>query len=72
MNQVSATERDSRNFALTNGRHPVNYLMHPYSFAQLRDVTRLWVEWISYHRYEETSYRPLIQNVWLQQLFKMV
>ena len=44
--------------------------MHPYSFVQLRDVTRLWVEWISYHRYEETSYRPLIQNVWLQQLFK--
>ena len=37
---------------------------------QLRDVIRLWVEWISYHRYEETSYRPLIQNVWLQQLFK--
>lgn len=55
---------------VTNGRHAVNYLMHPYSFAQLRDVTRLWVEWISYHRYEETSYRPLIQNVWLQQLFK--
>ena len=55
---------------VTNGSHPVNYLMHPYSFVQLRDVTRLWVEWISYHRYEETSYRPLIQNVWLQQLFK--
>ena len=55
---------------VTNGRHAVNYLMHPYSFVQLRDVTRLWVEWISYHRYEETSYRPLIQNVWLQQLFK--
>lgn len=50
--------------------HPVNYLMHPYSFVQLRDVTRLWVEWISYHRYEESKYRPLIQNVWLQQLFK--
>ena len=44
--------------------------MHPYSFVQLRDVTRLWVEWISYHRYEESKYRPLIQNVWLQQLFK--
>lgn len=55
---------------VTNGSHPVNYLMHPYSFVQLRDVTRLWVEWISYHRYEETKYRPLIQNVWLQQLFK--
>lgn len=55
---------------VTNGNHPGNYLMHPYSFVQLRDVTRLWVEWISYHRYEETSYRPLIQNVWLQQLFK--
>ena len=55
---------------VTNGSHPVNYLMHPYSFVQLRDVTRLWVEWISYHCYEETSYRPLIQNVWLQQLFK--
>ena len=55
---------------VTNGSHPVNYLMHPYSFVQLRDVTRLWIEWISYHRYEETSYRPLIQNVWLQQLFK--
>ena len=55
---------------VTNGSHPVNYLMHPYSFVQLRDVTRLWVEWISYHRYEETSYSPLIQNVWLQQLFK--
>ena len=55
---------------VTNGSHPVNYLMHPYSFVQLRDVTRLWVEWISYHRYEETRYRPLIQNVWLQQLFK--
>lgn len=55
---------------VTNGSHLVNYLMHPYSFVQLRDVTRLWVEWISYHRYEETSYRPLIQNVWLQQLFK--
>ena len=55
---------------VTNGSHPVNYLMHPYSFVQLRDVTRLWVEWISYHRYEESKYRPLIQNVWLQQLFK--
>ena len=55
---------------VTNGSHPVNYLMHPYSFVQLRDVTRLWIEWISYHRYEETNYRPLIQNVWLQQLFK--
>ena len=55
---------------VTNGNHPGNYLMHPYSFVQLRDVTRLWVEWISYHRYEETNYRPLIQNVWLQQLFK--
>ena len=55
---------------VTNGNHPGNYLMHPYSFVQLRDVTRLWVEWISYHRYEETSYRPLIQNVWLQHLFK--
>ena len=55
---------------VTNGSHPVNYLMHPYSFVQLRDVTRLWMEWISYHCYEETSYRPLIQNVWLQQLFK--
>ena len=54
----------------TKGSHPVNYLMHPYSFVQLRDVTRLWVEWISYHRYEESKYRPLIQNVWLQQLFK--
>ena len=50
--------------------HPVNYLMHPYSFVQLRDVTRLWIEWISYHQYEESKYRPLIQNVWLQQLFK--
>lgn len=55
---------------VTNGSHPVNYLMHPYSFVQLRDVTRLWVEWISYNRYEESKYRPLIQNVWLQQLFK--
>ena len=55
---------------VTNGSYPVNYLMHPYSFVQLRDVTRLWVEWISYNRYEETRYRPLIQNVWLQQLFK--
>jgi len=55
---------------VTNGSHPVNYLMHPYSFVQLRDVTRLWVEWISYHCYEEKSYRPLVQNVWLQQLFK--
>ena len=55
---------------VTNGSHLVNYLMHPYSVVQLRDVTRLWIEWISYHRYEETSYRPLIQNVWLQQLFK--
>ena len=55
---------------VTNGSHSVNYLMHPHSFVQLRDVTRLWLEWISYHRYEETSYRPLIQNVWLQQLFK--
>ena len=55
---------------VTKGSHPVNYLMHPYSFVQLRDVTRLWVEWISYHRYEESKYRPLIQNVWLQQLFK--
>ena len=55
---------------VTKGSHPVNYLMHPYSFVQLRDVTRLWMEWISYHRYEETKYRPLIQNVWLQQLFK--
>ena len=55
---------------VTNGSHPVNYLMHPYSFVQLRDVTRLWIEWISYHCYEETNYRPLIQNVWLQQLFK--
>lgn len=55
---------------VTNGSYPVNYLMHPYSFVQLRDVTRLWVEWISYHRYEEKTYRPLIQNIWLQQLFK--
>lgn len=55
---------------VTKGSHPVNYLMHPYSFVQLRDVTRLWMEWISYHRYEESKYRPLIQNVWLQQLFK--
>ena len=55
---------------LTKTSHPVNYLMHPYSFVQLRDVTRLWMEWISYHRYEESKYRPLIQNVWLQQLFK--
>ena len=55
---------------VTKGSHPVNYLMHPYSFVQLRDVTRLWIEWISYHRYEESKYRPLIQNVWLQQLFK--
>ncbi|VTX60061.1 Uncharacterised protein [Granulicatella adiacens] len=55
---------------VTNGSHSVNYLMHPYSFVQLRDVIRLWVEWISYNRYKETSYRPLIQNVWLQQLFK--
>lgn len=55
---------------VTTGSHSVNYLMHPYSFMQLRDVTRLWVEWISYHRYEESKYRPLIQNVWLQQLFK--
>ncbi len=55
---------------VTRGSHPVNYLMHPYSFVQLRDVTRLWVEWISYYRYEEAKYRPLIQNVWLQQLFK--
>ena len=63
--------KDIPEFSLvTTGSHPVNYLMHPYSFVQLRDVTRLWVEWISYHRYEETSYRPLIQNVWLQQLFK--
>ena len=63
--------KDIPEFSLvTNGSHPVNYLMHPYSFVQLRDVIRLWVEWISYHRYEETSYRPLIQNVWLQQLFK--
>ena len=63
--------KDIPEFSLvTTGSHPVNYLMHPYSFVQLRDVTRLWVEWISYHCYEETSYRPLIQNVWLQQLFK--
>ena len=63
--------KDIPEFSLvTNGSHPVNYLIHPYSFVQLRDVIRLWVEWISYHRYEETSYRPLIQNVWLQQLFK--
>lgn len=55
---------------VTTGSHSVNYLMHPYSFMQLRDVTRLWVEWISYRRYEESKYRPLIQNVWLQQLFK--
>lgn len=55
---------------VTKGSHPVNYLMHPYSFVQLRDVTRLWIEWISYHRYEESKYRPFIQNVWLQQLFK--
>ena len=55
---------------VTKGSHPVNYLMHPYSFVQLRDVTRLWIEWISYHQYEESKYRPLIQNVWLQQLFK--
>lgn len=55
---------------VTKDSHPVNYLMHPYSFVQLRDVTRLWMEWISYHRYEEAKYRPLIQNVWLQQLFK--
>ena len=55
---------------VTKTSHPVNYLMHPYSFVQLRDVTRLWVEWISYRRYEESKYRPLIQNVWLQQLFK--
>ena len=55
---------------VTEGSHPVNYLMHPYSFVQLRDVTRLWMEWISYHCYEESKYRPLIQNVWLQQLFK--
>ena len=55
---------------ITKGSHPVHYLMHPYSFVQLRDVTRLWIEWISYHRYEESKYRPLIQNVWLQQLFK--
>ena len=55
---------------VTKTSHPVNYLMHPYSFVQLRDVTRLWVEWISYRRYEESKYRSLIQNVWLQQLFK--
>ena len=55
---------------VTKGSLPVHYLMHPYSFVQLRDVTRLWIEWISYHRYEESKYRPLIQNVLLQQLFK--
>ncbi len=43
--------------------------MHPYSFRAITDAQD-FTSGARYHRYEETSYRPLIQNVWLQQLFK--
>ena len=51
------------------GNH-IHYLLHPSSYIQVRDVTRLWIEWLSYHCYEYKKFRPLIQNAWLQQLFK--
>ncbi len=46
------------NFRLDKRKPSCQLLDASIFVCAITDVTRLWVEWISYHRHEETSYRP--------------